>query len=55
MELYMEIFEENVNSDGNGFLDVSFICPSLTLLIRFFVISSLFPAGFRYILFLSFA
>lgn len=53
MEHYMKVFEENVNSDGD-FLDINFICPSLTLLIRFFVISSLSPAGFRCILFLSF-
>ena len=32
MELYMEVFGENVNCDGNGFLALSFICPSLTLL-----------------------
>lgn len=49
----MKVFEENVNSDGD-FLDINFICPSLTLLIRFFVVSSLSPAGFRYILFLNF-
>lgn len=51
----MEVFGENVSCDGNGFLAISFICPSLTLLSRFFVISSLSPAGFRYILFFSFA
>lgn len=55
MELYTEVFGVNINCGGNGFSAISFICSSLTLLRRFFVISSLSPAAFRYILFFSFA